>query len=58
MTVKLIVVTAVLLLALLVPSAGLAHTQPPPHDGCLKTHSPHHCFLVDRLTGHQPHLTA
>jgi hypothetical protein len=52
MTVKLIVVTAVLLLALLIPTAALAHTEPPPNQGCLKAHGLVHCFIANRLTNH------
>jgi len=56
MTGKLIAATAVLLLALVVPSAGLAHTQPPPpkpKPRCLittdKGSASRPCFAVRRL---------
>ena len=48
MTVRLITATAVLLLALVVASSALAHSEKPPaKHGCrIQTHSTGHCFVV------------
>jgi hypothetical protein len=50
MTVRLITATAVLLLALMVASSALAHSEkPPPKHGCrIQTHPTGHCFAVGR----------
>jgi hypothetical protein len=50
MTVRLITATAVLLLALVVASSALAHSEkPPPKHGCrIRTHPTGHCFAVGR----------